>query len=185
MWHFFKSWIKKSRIYAWDNFSLSFNVRNISWFQQKTSSPFVNICSCGKMIVLHSLFNCLKLGELDLKEGFIAVKGPNSTHLFLFFLKCINDLGCLLQHHKQTQVDIYEKLPVPFGLVRFGVAPDHPEVKVGTNFLFGISSHKRDLLRWRPLKLFPFFFSPPSFHSIFVLSFGLHTTLRKYEIFSE
>ena len=26
-------------------------------------------------------------------------------------------------------VDMYEKLPVPFGLVRFGVAPDHPEVK--------------------------------------------------------
>ena len=26
-------------------------------------------------------------------------------------------------------VDIYEKYPVPFGLVRFGVAPDHPEVK--------------------------------------------------------
>ena len=28
-----------------------------------------------------------------------------------------------------AQVDIYEKLPVPFGLVRFGVAPDHPDVK--------------------------------------------------------
>ena len=28
-------------------------------------------------------------------------------------------------------VDMYEHLPVPFGLVRFGVAPDHPEVKVG------------------------------------------------------
>lgn len=28
-----------------------------------------------------------------------------------------------------AKVDIYEKLPVPFGLVRFGVAPDHPEVK--------------------------------------------------------
>lgn len=27
-------------------------------------------------------------------------------------------------------VDMYEHLPVPFGLVRFGVAPDHPEVKV-------------------------------------------------------
>uniref|UniRef100_A0A8C8VMA5 NADPH:adrenodoxin oxidoreductase, mitochondrial n=1 Tax=Pelusios castaneus TaxID=367368 RepID=A0A8C8VMA5_9SAUR len=35
----------------------------------------------------------------------------------------------LLKHHKLAQVDIYEKLPVPFGLVRFGVAPDHPEVK--------------------------------------------------------
>ena len=26
-------------------------------------------------------------------------------------------------------VDIFERLPVPFGLVRYGVAPDHPEVK--------------------------------------------------------
>ncbi|KAI9040800.1 NADPH-adrenodoxin reductase [Aspergillus affinis] len=26
-------------------------------------------------------------------------------------------------------IDMYEKLPVPFGLVRYGVAPDHPEVK--------------------------------------------------------
>ena len=24
---------------------------------------------------------------------------------------------------------MYEKLPVPYGLVRYGVAPDHPEVK--------------------------------------------------------
>lgn len=29
-------------------------------------------------------------------------------------------------------VDMYEHLPVPYGLVRFGVAPDHPEVKVRT-----------------------------------------------------
>ncbi|KAJ2968324.1 hypothetical protein NQ176_g9234 [Zarea fungicola] len=28
-----------------------------------------------------------------------------------------------------VQVDMYEALPVPFGLVRHGVAPDHPEVK--------------------------------------------------------
>lgn len=30
------------------------------------------------------------------------------------------------------QIDILDKLPIPFGLVRFGVAPDHPEIKVGT-----------------------------------------------------
>jgi len=30
-----------------------------------------------------------------------------------------------------VKVDMYESLPVPFGLVRHGVAPDHPEVKVG------------------------------------------------------
>ena len=26
-------------------------------------------------------------------------------------------------------VDMYERLPVPFGLVRYGVAPDHPKIK--------------------------------------------------------
>ncbi|KAI1099903.1 nucleotide-binding domain-containing protein [Jackrogersella minutella] len=29
----------------------------------------------------------------------------------------------------KTKVDMFEALPVPYGLVRFGVAPDHPEVK--------------------------------------------------------
>lgn len=32
-----------------------------------------------------------------------------------------------------VQVDMFEALPVPYGLARFGVAPDHPEVKVCTD----------------------------------------------------
>lgn len=36
----------------------------------------------------------------------------------------------LLSKHQDAVVDMYEKLPVPFGLARYGVAPDHPEVKV-------------------------------------------------------
>ena len=32
-------------------------------------------------------------------------------------------------------VDMFEYLPVPYGLVRYGVAPDHPEVKVPYPFL--------------------------------------------------
>ncbi len=35
----------------------------------------------------------------------------------------------VLQGDSHARVDMYEKLPVPFGLVRYGVAPDHPEVK--------------------------------------------------------
>ena len=35
---------------------------------------------------------------------------------------------------ENSVVDMYEHLPVPFGLVRFGVAPDHPEVKAGFRF---------------------------------------------------
>ncbi len=40
----------------------------------------------------------------------------------------------------QAKVDMYEALPVPFGLVRFGVAPDHPEVKVGKRATAHIAS---------------------------------------------
>jgi len=29
----------------------------------------------------------------------------------------------------KVKIDMFERLPTPFGLVRFGVAPDHPEVK--------------------------------------------------------
>jgi adrenodoxin-NADP+ reductase len=36
----------------------------------------------------------------------------------------------LLSKVEDAVVDMYEQLPVPFGLVRYGVAPDHPEVKV-------------------------------------------------------
>lgn len=43
-------------------------------------------------------------------------------------------------------MDIYEKQLVPFGLVRFGVAPDHPEVKVG------LSGPKEGVWRWITLR---------------------------------
>lgn len=36
----------------------------------------------------------------------------------------------LLSKSNDAVVDMYEQLPAPFGLVRYGVAPDHPEVKV-------------------------------------------------------
>lgn len=39
-------------------------------------------------------------------------------------------------------VDIVEKAPVPFGLVRYGVAPDHPEVKNVINTFTKIAEHK-------------------------------------------
>lgn len=35
----------------------------------------------------------------------------------------------MLNKVQDAVVDMYEQLPVPYGLVRFGVAPDHPEVK--------------------------------------------------------
>ncbi|XP_056626958.1 NADPH:adrenodoxin oxidoreductase, mitochondrial [Triplophysa dalaica] len=49
----------------------------------------------------------------------------------------------LLKARQDTLVDIYERLPVPFGLVRFGVAPDHPEVKNVINTFTQTAHHER------------------------------------------
>ncbi len=35
----------------------------------------------------------------------------------------------LLKSGRTVQIDMYERLPVPYGLVRSGVAPDHPKLK--------------------------------------------------------
>lgn len=35
----------------------------------------------------------------------------------------------LLRRRPGSTVDVFERLPVPFGLVRFGVAPDHPHTR--------------------------------------------------------
>ncbi|XP_056324938.1 NADPH:adrenodoxin oxidoreductase, mitochondrial isoform X2 [Danio aesculapii] len=49
----------------------------------------------------------------------------------------------LLKARQDAVVDIYERLPVPFGLVRFGVAPDHPEVKNVINTFTQTAHHAR------------------------------------------
>lgn len=35
----------------------------------------------------------------------------------------------LVKKHPELHVDVFERLPVPFGLCRYGVSPDHPDVK--------------------------------------------------------
>ena len=35
----------------------------------------------------------------------------------------------LLKSDVDVEVDILEKMPTPFGLIRYGVAPDHPRIK--------------------------------------------------------
>jgi adrenodoxin-NADP+ reductase len=39
----------------------------------------------------------------------------------------------LLEQNENIKIDVYERLPFPYGLVRYGVAPDHPEVKTVIN----------------------------------------------------
>lgn len=48
-----------------------------------------------------------------------------------------------LLKHAWISVDMYERLPVPYGLVRFGVAPDHPEVKQCIHKFEGVAADPR------------------------------------------
>lgn len=53
----------------------------------------------------------------------VAVVGSGPSGLFLtkYLLK---------NFQNNIKIDLFEKLSSPFGLLKFGVAPDHPEVKV-------------------------------------------------------
>ncbi|XP_019446346.1 PREDICTED: NADPH:adrenodoxin oxidoreductase, mitochondrial isoform X2 [Lupinus angustifolius] len=49
----------------------------------------------------------------------------------------------VLKVQQQAQVDIIDRLPTPFGLVRSGVAPDHPETKIVINQFSRVAQHER------------------------------------------
>lgn len=48
----------------------------------------------------------------------------------------------LLKKDNHIQVDMIEALPSPFGLIRYGVAPDHPEVKAVQNKFQTVTENK-------------------------------------------
>src|SRR4029077_9050952 len=41
----------------------------------------------------------------------------------------------------QVSVDVLDRLPTPYGLVRYGVAPDHPSIKSIAEYLRGVLEH--------------------------------------------
>lgn len=51
----------------------------------------------------------------------VAIVGAGPSAMFV--------AEALVETARLVEIDIIERLPVPFGLVRFGVAPDHPQTK--------------------------------------------------------
>jgi ferredoxin--NADP+ reductase len=41
----------------------------------------------------------------------------------------------LATQHPEVEIDLYDQLPAPYGLIRYGVAPDHPRIKGIVNSL--------------------------------------------------
>lgn len=56
----------------------------------------------------------------------------------------------VMQGIHEAKVDMYEQQPVPFGLVRYGVAPDHPEVKVRHLYLQSVSVQTLTSIKTNP-----------------------------------
>ena len=55
--------------------------------------------------------------------------GPAGVYSSDIFLRQLKKLGEGLGLGTEARIDLFERLPVPFGLVRYGVAPDHPSIK--------------------------------------------------------
>ena len=49
----------------------------------------------------------------------------------------------LLRNAKVVEVDLYDRLPTPYGLVRLGVAPDHQKIKFVTNVFDKVAANPR------------------------------------------
>src|SRR5262249_58401894 len=49
--------------------------------------------------------------------------------------------GAALDPPRTIQVDVLDRLPTPYGLVRYGVAPDHKSIKSIADYLRGVLEH--------------------------------------------
>jgi ferredoxin--NADP+ reductase len=66
----------------------------------------------------------------------VAVVGSGPSGAYCTQLLCEDDT-------LDARVDVYERLPAPFGLVRYGVAPDHLQIKSIAATLADIYTHPR------------------------------------------
>ena len=69
----------------------------------------------------------------------IAVVGSGPAGVFA----CDALLTWADKHDREIVVDLFDSLPVPFGLLRHGVAPDHPRIKGIANNLWKIGQDPR------------------------------------------
>ena len=59
----------------------------------------------------------------------IVGSGPSGCYTAKYLKAAWDKLESNSNCHQTHEIDVLERLPTPYGLVRYGVAPDHPEVK--------------------------------------------------------
>src|SRR5690606_9100358 len=71
----------------------------------------------------------------------VAVVGAGPAGIYA------SDLLLKAERKFDVSIDLFEQLPAPYGLVRYGVAPDHPRIK-------GIVTALREVLDRGDIRLF-------------------------------
>ena len=63
----------------------------------------------------------------------VAVVGSGPSGLYT--AEALVKQAAALEPPVEVQVDVVDRLPTPYGLVRYGVAPDHPSIKSIAEYL--------------------------------------------------
>src|SRR5215471_13450162 len=71
----------------------------------------------------------------------VAVVGSGPAGLYT--AEALVKQAAALDPPRQVSVDVLDRLPTPYGLVRYGVAPDHPSIKSIAEYLRG-AARRRD-----------------------------------------
>jgi ferredoxin--NADP+ reductase len=69
----------------------------------------------------------------------VAVVGSGPAGLYT--AEALVKQSAVLAEPRQVAVDVLDRLPTPYGLVRYGVAPDHPSIKSIAGYLRGVLEH--------------------------------------------
>src|SRR5215469_10367771 len=69
----------------------------------------------------------------------VAVVGSGPAGLYT--AEALIKQGAALDPPRTIQVDVLDRLPTPYGLVRYGVAPDHKSIKSIADYLRGVLEH--------------------------------------------
>jgi ferredoxin/flavodoxin---NADP+ reductase len=69
----------------------------------------------------------------------VAVVGSGPAGLYT--AEALIKQGAALDPPRTVRVDIIDRLPTPYGLVRYGVAPDHKSIKSIADYLRGVLEH--------------------------------------------
>lgn len=72
-------------------------------------------------VIRESVFQAAAASAQSALAGRFAVVGAGPSGFYA--------AEAILKNMPSAKVDIFERLPTPFGLVRYGVAPDHPRIK--------------------------------------------------------